>query len=208
MRLRNVKNKEILDKSPYLINKAKTYKGKWHTLFKNNHPIHLEIGCGKAKFIKDKALNNKDINYLAIEKFDSVMVRALETVDDLELDNLYFIKEDANNLLEFFDKDEIEKLYLNFSDPWPKRRHHKRRLTSKEFIDKYKALNIKIIEQKTDNRDLFEYSVKSFNNNKYIIEDISLDLHKDKDVEYTTEYEDKFIKNNKNIYFIKVKQVS
>ena len=205
MRLRNVKNKEILDKSPYIISEPFSFKGKWKEEFKNNNPIHLEIGMGKGQFLINMALNNPNINFIGIEKFDSVMVRTLEKMDNYELNNIKVIKIDASDILDVFD-DEISKIYLNFSDPWPKRRHAKKRLTSEVFLKKYEQLGNLDIEQKTDNRTLFEYSVQSFVNNGYKILDLSLDLHSDKENIITTEYEDKFTKRNQVIYYINVKK--
>ena len=205
MRLRNVKNKEILDKSPYIISEPFSFKGKWKEEFKNNNPIHLEIGMGKGQFLINMALNNPNINFIGIEKFDSVMVRTLEKMANYELNNIKVIKIDAGDILDVFD-DEISKIYLNFSDPWPKRRHSKKRLTSEVFLKKYEQLGNLDIEQKTDNRKLFEYSVQSFVNNGYKILDLSLDLHSDKENIITTEYEDKFIKKNQVIYYINVKK--
>ena len=205
MRLRNVKNKEILDKSPYIISEPFSFKGKWKEEFKNNNPIHLEIGMGKGQFLINMALNNPNINFIGIEKFDSVMVRTLEKIANYELNNIKVIKIDASDILDVFD-DEISKIYLNFSDPWPKRRNAKKRLTSEVFLKKYEQLGNLDIEQKTDNRKLFEYSVQSFVNNGYKILDLSLDLHSDKENIITTEYEDKFTKRNQVIYYINVKK--
>ena len=205
MRLRNVKNKEILDKSPYIISEPFSFKGKWKEEFKNNNQIYLEIGMGKGQFLINMALNNPNINFIGIEKFDSVMVRTLEKMANYELNNIKVIKIDAGDILDVFD-DEISKIYLNFSDPWPKRRHAKKRLTSEVFLKKYEQLGNLDIEQKTDNRKLFEYSVQSFVNNGYKILDLSLDLHSDKENIITTEYEDKFIKKNQVIYYINVKK--
>ena len=205
MRLRNVKNKEVLDKSPYIVNEPFSFKGRWKEVFKNNNPIHLEIGMGKGQFLINMALNNPNINFIGIEKFDSVMVRTLEKMANYELNNIKVIKIDASDILDVFDN-EISKIYLNFSDPWPKRRHAKKRLTSEVFLKKYEQLGNLDIEQKTDNRKLFEYSVQSFVNNGYKILDLSLDLHSDKENIITTEYEDKFTKKNQVIYYIIVKK--
>lgn len=205
MRLRNVKNKEILGKSPYIVNEPFSFKGKWKEVFKNNNPIYLEIGMGKGQFLINMALNNPNINFIGIEKFDSVMVRTLEKMENYKLTNIKVIKIDAIDILEVFDN-EISKIYLNFSDPWPKRRHSKKRLTSEVFLEKYNQLGNLDIEQKTDNRKLFEYSLQSFVNNNYKILDLSLDLHNDKENIITTEYEDKFTKRNQIIYYINVKK--
>lgn len=205
MRLRNVKNKEILDKSPYIISEPFSLKGKWNKEFNNDNPIHLEIGMGKGQFLINMAINNPNINFIGIEKFDSVMVRTLEKMANYKLNNIKVIKIDASDILDVFDN-EISKIYLNFSDPWPKRRHAKKRLTSEVFLEKYKKLGSLDIEQKTDNRKLFEYSLQSFVNNNYKILDLSLDLHNDKENIVTTEYEDKFIKRNQVIYYVNVKK--
>ena len=143
MRLRKVKNaKERLEQNnnPYFISNPEEYKGKWNELFKNNNPIHIEIGCGKGQFISTLADRNKDINYIAIEKFDSVLLRCLEKVLDMDLNNLKLCVLDAQMLSNYFTKDEIDRIYLNFSDPWPKKHHAKRRLTSPLFLEEYKKV--------------------------------------------------------------------
>jgi len=208
MRLRNVKNKqEIMDNATNLILNPKDYIGKWEKEFGNNNPIYIEIGMGKGDFIIKHAKKFPDINFIGIEKFDSVIVRAIEKVPN-ELNNLRLIRMDANEIDEVFDK-EISKVFLNFSDPWPKKRHHNRRLTSQIFLSKYDKLfkNKKEIVQKTDNRDLFEYSLISISNHGYIIDDISLDLHNSKHEDIiTTEYEEKFVAKGNNIYYLVAKK--
>lgn len=211
MRLRNVKYaKELLDSYPNIIIKhPKKHAGNYKSLFGNNHPIELEIGCGKGKFIYEKALNNKEINFIGIEKFDSVIVRALEKIIISPLDNLKFIRFDANEVNEIFKDNEINNIYLNFSDPWPKKRQAKRRLTSPKFLNSY----TKILKPngrlfiKTDNFGLFEYSMMSLNNHdSFEIGDISLDLYKFlPEDNIQTEFEIKFIKLNKPIFFINAK---
>jgi len=200
MRLKNVKGaKEKIEVSKYIINKNE---------FKNDNPIHIEIGMGKGKFIIEKALNNKDINFIGIEKFDSVIVRALEKVEDQNIPNLKFMRFDALNIDQVFDK-EIDTIYLNFSDPWPKNRHVDRRLTSPIFLEKYKKIskNNTHIIMKTDNRKLFEYSLEMFSLNNFEIKKISLNLHQD-DVEdnIMTEYEMKFSQKGDIIYMVEVIQ--
>lgn len=204
MRLRNVKNKqEIMDSSPYLILNPKDYYGKWSSLFNNNNSIHIEIGTGKGNFIIGKALANPDINFIGIEKFDSVIARALEKIPE-GLTNLKMIRMDALSIEEVFDK-EIDTIYLNFSDPWPKKRWHKRRLTSHVFLEKYDSLfkEDKKIIQKTDNTLLFEYSICSLSTYGYAITDISFDLH-NSEVEdnVMTEYEQKFSEKGNKIYYL------
>ena len=206
MRLRNVKGaKEKIDASNYIINNYQDYKGRFNSLFSNNNPIDIEIGMGKGLFIINMAKNNPDINYIGIEKFDSVMVRAIEKLEFEDIPNLKLIKMDAEKIIEVFDK-EIERLYLNFSDPWPKERHEKRRLTSENFLKKYDNIikSKKNITFKTDNRKLFEYSLKSFTDYGYRINMISLDLHKDAISNVETEYEIKFSNKGYPIYMVDV----
>lgn len=207
MRQRNVKNKkEIINNSNYCIKEPKEYKGKWNTLFSNNNPIYIEIGMGKGKFIIENALKYKNINFIGIEKQDSILALALKKIN-VDIPNLKMINLDALEIDEVFSK-EIDKIYLNFSDPWPKKRHAKRRLTSNIFLDKYDKIfkSDKVIEMKTDNKDLFCYSIKSLNNHNYYIEELTFDLEKEKDIDnIKTEYEEKFTKLNNPIYKIKVK---
>lgn len=204
MRLKNIKGaseKILLGK--YFINNPSDYKGRWNELFKNNNPIYIEIGMGKGNFIIKNAVNNPNINYIGIEMYDSVILRAVEKTNELELNNLYLIRMDARLIEDIFDK-EVDLIYLNFSDPWPKDRHAKRRLTSPRFLEKYsnifKSKN-KII-MKTDNIDLFNYSVESLKDYGYTIDYLTNDLHKDKDNIITTEYEDKFINKGVKINFL------
>lgn len=206
MRLRNVKNKqEIMDASSYLITDAKQYYGKWNNLFNNSNPIHIEIGAGKGNFIINKAIQNPNINFIGIEKFDSVLARCLQKIPD-DLNNLKIVRMNALEIEEVFDH-EVDTIYLNFSDPWPKKRWHKRRLTSDVFLEKYDSVfkNDNHIIQKTDNRDLFEYSVISLSNYGYTIKDFSLDLHNSSiEGNIMTEYEERFSKKGYPIYYIEV----
>ncbi len=204
MRLRNVKNKqEIMDNSNYLILEPKRYFGKWNDVFGNINPIHIEVGTGKGNFIIGKALANPNINFIGIEKFDSVIARALEKIPE-GLNNLKMIRMNALEIDEVFEH-EVETIYLNFSDPWPKKRWHKRRLTSYVFLEKYDSLfkgKCHII-QKTDNMGLFEYSICSLSTYGYIIENISLDLHNSEiEGNIMTEYEEKFSKKGNPIYYL------
>ena len=208
MRLRNVKNKEeILKSSDKLIKEPNKYKGIWKSLFKNNNPIYIEIGMGKGDFIIENAKRYPNINFIGIEKFDSVIVRAIEKIP-LDLNNLYLIRMDALNIDEVFDK-EIDLIYLNFSDPWPKNRHESRRLTSHIFLKKYDNIlkKDKIIIQKTDNIKLFEYSIMSMSTYGYIIKEIYLDLHSHEEItNIETEYEKKFSKKGVKILYLKAKK--
>lgn len=209
MRLRNLKNKdELILNCDFLINNPQDFKGKWHEVFKNNNPIHIEIGMGKGTFIKEMALAFPNINFIGIEKFDGVVARAINNINDNIPSNLRIIKTDAINVKDIFEK-EIDTIYLNFSDPWPKPRHEKRRLTSSNFLNLFESVfkNNKEIMMKTDNRHLFEYSLISFNNNDYKIKEISLDLHSDDcNDNIETEYERKFSLNNNVIYYVKVEK--
>lgn len=194
MRLKNIKgaSEKILE-GKYFISNPQEHIGKWNTLFKNNNPIYIEIGMGKGKFIIEKALNNPNINYIGIEMYDSVILRAVEKTNEIELDNLYLVRMDARLIEEVFDR-EIDLIYLNFSDPWPKDRHSKRRLTSFRFLERYDKIfkGTKRIIMKTDNVPLFEYSVESLKDYGYNITYLTNDLHSEKDNIITTEYEDKF----------------
>ena len=205
MRLKNVKGaNDIIVKGLYYIDDPSIYKGKWHKLFNNNNPIYIELGMGKGDFIINNALKYPNINFIGIEKYDSVIVRAIQKSNELELNNLKLIRLDVINIDNIFDK-EVDKIYLNFSDPWPKERHTKRRLTSKIFLDKYSKVfkNDNVIEMKTDNIDLFNYSVDSLKDYGYVIEYITNDLHSENIFNIETEYEHKFsskgIKINKFI---------
>ena len=202
MRLRNLKNKEeIINNCDYIITDPFKYIGKWKDLFKNNNPIHIEIGMGMGKFIYENALNNPDINYIGIERYDNVIARAIKKLD--KLDNLILVRMDAREIDKVFKK-EIDLIYLNFSDPWPKKRSINKRLTSPIFLNKYDKIfkNTNNIIMKTDNRDLFIYSIESLSNYGYKLSNISFDLHESSDNIITTEYEDKFVSIGKNIYYL------
>ncbi len=207
MRLRNVKGaKDVIEKSDYIINNYYDYKGKFNLLFNNDNPIHIEIGMGKGDFIIGMALNNPSINFIGIEKFDSVLVRAVQKLEGQNIPNLRLIRMDALDIDNVFFK-EVECLYLNFSDPWPKERHARRRLTSDVFLSKYDSIfrDLCNIVMKTDNRKLFEYSIMSFNNYGYSIDMLSLDLYNDDLTgNVQTEYEKKFVEKGNVIYKISV----
>ncbi len=207
MRLRNVKGaKEIIESSNYVVLDYKEYRGNYNKLFKNNNPIYVEIGMGKGKFIIDNAMKYPNINFIGIEKYDSVVVRAIQKLEDKDIPNLKIIRMDALEITDVFDK-EVSRIYLNFSDPWPKDRHEHRRLSSDIFLKKYDLIfkDNKNIVMKTDNRNLFEYSVKSFVNYGYKINDISLDLHQANYPDnIMTEYEEKFVSKGSPIYMIDV----
>lgn len=202
MRLKHIKDADkIINKSAYIIENPEEYKGKWNKLFNNENNIEIEIGTGKGKFIIEKAIQNPNINFIGIEKYDSPLVSAVKKLEELDINNLRLICYDALNIENIFDR-EISKIYLNFSDPWPKKRHTKRRLTSDRFLEKYDLIfkDTKRIEMKTDNDDLFEYSCESLTNCGYKI--IEKDTNHISNI--TTEYEDKFRNIGKNINYINV----
>lgn len=202
MRLKHIKNaEEIISKSKYLEQNPRENKGKWNKVFNNDNNIEIEIGTGKGKFIIEKAIQNPNINFIGIEKYDSPLVSAVKKLEELELNNLRLVCIDALEIEEIFDH-EVDKIYLNFSDPWPKKRHAKRRLTSSVFLNKYESLfkNEKRIEMKTDNDDLYDYSCESFIENGYDI--VKTDTNYLDTIR--TEYEDKFISLGKNINYISV----
>ena len=187
MRLRNVKGaRETIEVNPYVIKDGEERKGKWKELFGNNYPIHLEIGMGKGKFLLQLAEQNPDINYIGIEKYSSVLIRALQKREEYEGENIYFLRMDAENIPDIFKEGEIDRIYLNFSDPWPKERHAKRRLTSKEFFSRYDRI-LKKLEQVP----LAGWKLKNY----------TYDLHHSEYAEgnIMTEYEEKFSAQGKPI---------
>ena len=199
MRLRNVPgSREAIADSPLAINEPKELKGKWNEEFGNNNPIRIEIGMGKGKFITQLAMENPDINYVGIEKYSSVLIRAIEKCEDIEINNLRFIRMEAEYIQDVFEKDEVDRIYLNFSDPWPKDRHAKRRLTSRQFLERYTDIlkDDGYVEFKTDNRGLFDFSVEEVKESpKWELTIVTYDLHNDTDLvegNVMTEYEEKF----------------
>ena len=207
MRLKNVKGaNEIIVKGKYYVADPYMYKGSWNKYFNNDNPIYIEIGMGKGTFIIENAKRYKNINFIGIEKYDSVIVRAIQKSDELELDNLKIVRMDANKLNEIFDR-EIDTIYLNFSDPWPKDRHAKRRLTSPQFLEIYKNIfkGRKRIVMKTDNIDLFNYSLDTFINDGYdiVYKTNNLDCLQEDNI--MTEYENKFY--NKGIKINKLEAI-
>ncbi len=209
MRLRNVPGApELLASHPkHMVLEAQTreLRGKWQTMFEKEQPIHLEIGMGKGQFIMGMAKANPEINYIGIEVFDSVMVKALEKQLEEQLPNVMLLKVDARFLEDIFAPGELQHIYLNFSDPWPKVRHAKRRLTHDNFLKLYEAILPKEgeIRFKSDNRPLFEFSLASMNNYGMLFDQVWLDLHED-EPEYNirTEYEEKWSAKGSKIYRI------
>ena len=203
MRLRNLKNKSgIINNSEYIVKGPEKYIGKWNSLFDNSNPIYIEIGMGKGKFIVENAINNPNINYIGIEKVDNVLARALPNIP-VGLNNLKILRLNAQEIDLCFNK-EVDLVYLNFSDPWPKSRHADRRLTSKIFLEKYDKIfkGEPSIQLRTDNYNLFRYSIETLSQYGYGLYDVSFDLHNEATDLITTEYEDKFVSNGDNIYYL------
>ena len=205
MRLRHIRGaEETIATSPYVIQEPELHKGSWNQVFGNDNPIQIEVGMGKGRFIMELAQQNPDINYIGIERYSSVLLRAVEKYQSLETDgttppaNIRFICMDANDICEVFAPKEVSRIYLNFSDPWPKARHARRRLTSREFFALYdKILTTDgSVEFKTDNHDLFDFSVEELADSKiFTMTDCTYDLHHDEVLNQgniMTEYEEKF----------------
>lgn len=203
MRLRNIPGaKDAIENSKYVVHDVKEKKGKWTEVFGNENPVYVEVGMGKGRFIMDMAALYPDINFIGIEMYDSVLLRALQKMEEKEnsgqiLKNLFFIRMDARELPLVFAKGEVKKIYLNFSDPWPKERHAKRRLTSRQFLQRYEQILPQegVIEFKTDNRELFEFSLEEVKEADWELLDYTFDLHHDDKMNkgnVMTEYEEKF----------------
>lgn len=197
MRLRNIPGaREAIAESDFTVNEPANYKGCWKDLFENDHPIRIEIGMGKGQFIMELARRNPEINYIGIEKYSSVLLRGLEKQREEQLPNLIFLRFDAEYICDIFAPGEIDRIYLNFSDPWPKDRHAKRRLTSTEYLARYHQIlkGDGIIEFKTDNADLFAFSVESAKEANWNLDLVTDDLHNSPYCEgnIMTEYEARF----------------
>lgn len=197
---------DYLKQHAHFVDIDMTYKDKLVSRFKVSQPVHLEIGTGMGRFITELARRNPNINFVGVELDKNIMIRVAEKAHVLGLDNLQLVLLDANHLMDYFNPNEIEKLYLNFSDPWPKNRHEKRRLTSKGFLDQYKTILSENgeIQFKTDNRGLFEYSLTSMNNYGMKFHDVNLNVHAEESPDnIRTEYEDKFSEQGYVIYQLK-----
>lgn len=205
MRVRNRKDAtELLEANPqYVISNPSLAKGKWQEIFGNKHPIHIEVGSGKGAFITGMAKANPDINYIGIDIQKSVLSYALDKVLATDVANIKLLWVDGSDLTDYFEEGEIERLYLNFSDPWPKKKHEKRRLTYKTFLDTFKKILPEHgeIHFKTDNRVFFEYSLVSFSHYGMKLNGVWLDLHaSDFEDNVLTEYEQKFSSKGQVIY--------
>jgi tRNA (guanine-N7-)-methyltransferase len=205
MRLRNdPKAEEKLAENPSIVvNNPEDYKGKWNEIFQNNNPIHIEIGTGKGGFVTGMAKQNPEINYIGIERFTTIVVKAMNNILDAKVSNAKLLNVNATNILDFFADGEVSRVYLNFSDPWPKDRHARRRLTYQSFLQQYQQILMKHgeVHFKTDNQALFEYSLESFSRYGMIVKNISLDLHNSMyEGNVLTEYEQKFSEKGMRIY--------
>ena len=199
MRLRNIPGAdEAIENSEYCIKQPETLKGNWQSIFPSSQPLHIEIGMGKGRFIMDLAALNPEINYIGIERYTSVLLRAVQKIEENPLPNVKFLCVDAATLPEIFAEGEVNRIYLNFSDPWPKDRHARRRLTSSEFLARYDQFLAKNgrLEFKTDNVGLFDFSLEEINNSDVWHIDVhTYDLHEDPMLNFgnvMTEYEEKF----------------
>ena len=206
MRLKNVPGaRDVIAESALVVHEPEKQKGNWQQVFGNDHPIHIEIGMGKGRFICEMAKIHPDINYIGIEKYSSVLLRAIQKMEEEPLPNLLFIRMDAESIDEVFAGDEVDRIYLNFSDPWPKDRHAKRRLPSKEFLARYDRFLKKdgVLEFKTDNRGLFDFAVEELPQAGWKLVKITYDLHHDEEMmqgNVMTEYEQKFSSMGNPIY--------
>ncbi|MEE1195265.1 MAG: tRNA (guanosine(46)-N7)-methyltransferase TrmB [Lachnospiraceae bacterium] len=200
MRLRNIPiAKDVIAESDCVIKDCKERKGNWKEIFGNDHPLRIEVGMGKGQFIIQMAQQNPDVNYIGIERYDSVLLRAIQKLERTEEkpENLRFLCIDAKELPEVFGKGEIDRIYLNFSDPWPKDRHAKRRLTSREFLKRYEEIIEpgRYVEFKTDNVGLFDFSLEEIKEADWVLEASTYDLHHNEEMNrgnVMTEYEEKF----------------
>ena len=198
MRLRNITGaRDVIAESEYVVQEPTEYKGRWKELFENKGELHIEVGMGKGKFLNEMARRNPHINYIGIEMYSSVLLRALQKMEVDPLPNLKFLCIDARILPDVFEKGEVDHIYLNFSDPWPKDRHAKRRLPSRQFLERFNQI-LKAdgrISFKTDNRDLFDFAVEELEPAGWKAEVITYDLHADAvlcEGNVMTEYEEKF----------------
>lgn len=213
MRLRNIPGaREMVAQDKRCLQNPEETKGRWNKIFENDNPIALEVGMGKGRFITDMAVKYPDVNFIGVERYESVMIKALKKLDEMETEpkNLRFIRMDAAEIEKYFAEGEVSKIYLNFSDPWPKARHAKRRLESKEFLKVFSTILAEdgIIEFKTDNRDLFDFALEELEPAGCELLYMSRDLHSDAEEmkdNVMTEYEEKFSAKGNPIYKYKIR---
>ena len=206
MRLRNIAgSREVIAESDFTVKEPDKKKGLWKEVFGNDNPIRVEIGMGKGRFLMDMAQLHPDINYVGIEKYSSVLLRALQKQEQLLLPNIIFIRMDAEEITEVFAPSEVDRIYLNFSDPWPKDRHAKRRLPSRQFLERYDKI-LKpdgVVEFKTDNKDLFMFALDEVQPAGWNLDAVTYDLHNDEKMmvgNVMTEYEERFSQAGNPIY--------
>lgn len=198
MRLRNISgSREVIGESRFVVQEPEAQRGKWQEVFGNQNPVRAEIGMGKGRFLMTLARQNPEINYIGIEKYSSVLLRAIQKMEEAPLSNVRFIRMDAEDLTEVFGEGELDRIYLNFSDPWPKDRHAKRRLPSRQFLARYDRILKRdgVIEFKTDNRALFDFALEELEPAGWKIREVTYDLHHDvrlAEGNIMTEYEERF----------------
>ena len=212
MRLRNIRgSKDVIASCPFVVQEPESCRGRWAEIFGNENPIHIEVGMGKGRFLMDMAVLHPEINYVGIEMYDSVLLRAVQKREKLETEikNLFFIRMDARQLPEVFAEGEVDRIYLNFSDPWPPNRQRKRRLTWRAYLEVYDE----ILRQqgdlcfKTDNQRFFEWSLQEICQFGWLLQNISLDLHNsDFEGNVMTEYEEKFSSEGSRIYRVEARR--
>ena len=207
MRLRNIAgSREVIAESKFTVKEPEKVKGLWkEEVFGNDNKIHIEIGMGKGRFLMDMAALHPDINYVGIEKYSSVLLRAIQKQEQLLLPNVIFIRMDAENICDVFAPSEVDRIYLNFSDPWPKDRHAKRRLPSREFLKRYDKILVPdgVVEFKTDNMDLFDFALEEVEPAGWTLDAVTRDLHNDpvmNENNVMTEYEERFSSMGNPIY--------
>lgn len=206
MRLRNIPgSREAIAENCWCIQEPEQFKGNWNQIFGNGNPIHIEIGMGKGRFLMANAREHPQTNYIGIEKYSSVLLRALQKMEDAPLENIRFIRMEAESITDIFEEGEVGKIYLNFSDPWPKDRHAKRRLTSRQFFARYHAILQKegCVEFKTDNEKLFDFSLEEVEAAGWTLDKHTRDLHHDQAMaqgNIMTEYEERFSSMGNPIY--------
>ncbi len=208
MRLRNKPGalEKLQSNTTYVVQNPEQFQGSWPSVFVKEQPIHIEIGTGKGRFITELAQKHPEINFIGIELQASVLIHVLEKLETLKLPNVKLLHTDGRAVTQYFAAGEVDRIYLNFSDPWPKKRHEKRRLTSPDFLVAYQEILAPEcqIYMKTDNQGLFEYTLVTLSEQGWMLDEVSLDLHRLEDIENVmTEYEEKFSSRGQRIYRLK-----